>query len=539
MLRRLWPSAQSLAAAREQPLRAAVIIALVVLAYHYSLLTLARGLTLQTPLAYLALVPIIALGLAAARIRLEPPGLPIHDRQLDWIVGLILLGATAGLLILLPNSTSSGFWLSRLDLLTLPVFVSGLIVLFFGIRRAWSLRFPILFLFMAWPVPYSLFLAGATEGFTEVSAAAVAKFVEVVPIAEVSRGDNTLLFIGAGAERFGVSIGSACAGLNGFVGFLLIGTAMLYLVRGALLRRVAWLAVGLGLVFVLNVARIVAIIGVGAAFGQEAALDVLHPFAGMFVFMLGVVGMISLVPRFGLRFVARRDERVDEAHSQPPIRRVRPALLLATGLALLLAVTNATYARFEAISSGLGDARLETFDARDARLAAWETKYMAAFPMARQYFGDSATWDRTLWWSRDDADLFASRSLYVDVVTTDDPGALAAYSLEACYRFHGYEVASIVQAEIGAGVQAQIINYVNPTVSANWSVLWWEWPYADGGATRYERIAVLLSEGPDTEFRGITDELIGTQADAFAESDRFLVTLGREIVRSQLVTASR
>lgn len=537
-LPRFTPGTLALTAARGLPLRAAVIAGLVLLAYHYSLLTLARGLTLQTPLAYLALVPLIALGLAAARTRVEPAGLAIHDRQVDWIVGIVLLGITAAILVLMPNSTSSGFWLARVDLLTLPLFVSGLIALLFGVRRVWSLRFPILFLLLAWPVPYSMFLAGATGQFTEVTARLVAAFTRLVPFAEASSSDDTLIFIGSGVERFGVSIGSACAGLNGFVGFFLIGTAMLYVVRGALVRRVAWLAVGLALVFGLNVLRIVAIIGVGAAFGQQAALDVLHPVAGMIVFTAGVVGMVALVPLFGLRFIGAADRAPAAAAEPSPVRRVRPALVMATAFAVLLAVTNATYARFDAISSGLTDARLTTFDARDATVPDWESRYIAAFPLATQYFGSSATWDRVLWWPEDDAALYAERTVYVDVITTDDPGTLAAYSLEACYRFHGYDVASISHADIGAGVQAQVIDYHNTKVDADWSALWWEWPYTEDGLTRYERIVIFMSEGPKSELRGITAGPIDTQAPEFAETDRFLVTLAREIVRSQLSVAA-
>jgi exosortase len=537
-LPRLRPGTSALAAVRELPLRAAAIVALVLLAYHYSLLTLARGLTLQTPLAYLALVPVMAIGLAIARIRLEPRGLPIHDRQVDWIVGISLLAVTAGILVLLPNSTSSGFWLGRVDLLTLPIFVSGLIALLFGVRRVWSLKFPILFLLLAWPVPYSMFLAGATGQFTELTARIVATITRILPFAEASTTDDTLIFIGAGADRFGVSIGSACAGLNGFVGFLLLGTAMLYLVRGSLVRRAAWLLVGLLIVFGLNVLRILGIIGVGAAFGQEAALDVLHPVAGMVVFTLGVVGMVALVPVFGLRFVGAADRPPDRGAGASPIRRARPALFVTTAIAVLLAVTNATYARFDAISSGLGDARLQTFDAREATVPDWESRYISAFPLATQYFGSSATWDRVLWWPNETADLYSPRTVYVDVVTTDDPGSLAAYSLEACYRFHGYDVASISHADIGAGVRAQVIDYVNTKVRANWSALWWEWPYTENGVTRYERIVIFMSEGPNSVFRGVTAEPIDTQAPEFAQTDRFLVTLGREIVRSQLATAA-
>jgi exosortase/archaeosortase family protein len=528
-----------MATARELPLRAVAVVGLVLLAYNYSLISLARGLTLQTPLAYLALVPLMALGLAIARLRIEPKDLPIHDRQLDWIVGLGFLGIATAVLILLPDPTSSTFWLQRIDLLTLPLFVAGLIALLFGVRRAWSLRWPIAFLLLAWPVPYTLFLADIAGQFTEFTAHLVAAFTTIVPIAHPAPADDTLFFVGSGAQAFSVSIGTACAGVNSFIGFLLIGTALLFVVRGPVVRRAVWLAVGLGLIFGLNVLRIIAILGVGASVGQAAALDVLHPVAGLLVFNIGVFAMIALVPRFGLRFIGPADRSgPSDLDAASPVRRMRPALLVALSLAAVLAVTNAAYARYDAISSGLGDARLGSFDVRSMHLQGWDSRFIAAFPQATQYFGSSATWDRMSYWSTGGAALSSTRSIYVDVLTTDDPGTFVAYGLEACYRFHGYQVASVNTADVGAGVQAHEIDYTNTKVGADWSALSWEWPYTVSGKTRYERVVILMSEGPKSQFTGITANDVAAQVPRFAESDRFLVTLGRTIVRSQLGTAS-
>jgi hypothetical protein len=202
-------------------------------------------------------------------------------------------------------------------------------------------------------------------------------------------------------------------------------------------------------------------------------------------------------------------------------------------------VTNAAYARYETISSGLGDTRLSGFDVRSLHLAGWDSRYIAAFPQASQYFGSSGSWDRVSYASTSAATLTASRSVYVDVITTNDQGTFAAYGIEACYRFHGYQIASVTKADIGAGVQAQVIDYVNTKVHADWSALWWEWPYTKAGTTRYERVVILMGEGPKTQFTGVTATDVSTPVERFKDSDRFLVTLGRAIVLSQLPTAAK
>jgi exosortase/archaeosortase family protein len=344
-----------------------------------------------------------------------------------------------------------------------------------------------------------------------------------------------LFVIGHGRQAFAVSIGSACAGVNSFVGFLLIGTAMLYAVRGPVARRLLWLTIGLAIVFGLNVLRILAILVVGSTLGQDAALDILHPIAGLIVFNVGVLLMVSLVPRFGLWFIGFA-RHVDGAAAQEsaPVRRARPAIVVAAAVALALAVTNAGYARFEAISSGLADARLKTFDIRTAQVADWKVSFVGEFRQVKQFFGPTANWKRVLYASTAQATLQSNRSVYLDVITTDDPGTFSAYGLEACYVFHGYDIASVSTVDIGAGVQAQVIDYHKPQTDTDWSAIWWEWPFTDDEGTHYERIVVFMAGGPGATFVGVPSASIATQSPRFVQTDQFLTALGRTIVLSQL-----
>ena len=535
------PLGPRLAAARELPLRAVAVVGLVLLAYNYSLLTLARGLSLQTPLAYLGLVPLMALGLAVVRLRTEPAGLPIHDRQLDWIVGLGLLGIVAAILILLPDPTSSTFWLRRIDLLTLPLFVAGLIALLFGVRRMWSLKWPIAFLLLAWPVPYTLFLAAAVGQFTEFTAHLVAAVHPGHPDRE-SRGlgrDPVLRWIGRecvlGQRRLGLLGREQLRRLPAHRDRTLVRRARARSCDGSHGSPPAS-----RLIFALNVGRIVAILAVGAGFGQDAAINALHPFAGLVVFNIGVLAMVALVPRFGLRFIGASDRPGGTGTASRQPRSSGPPGLLGDarpgrrpcGDECGLHPVRGDLLRIgrrsphELRRPGDGPARVGI------------TVHLRVSPGA-QYFGSSATWDRISYWSTPDAALTSTRSVYVDVITTDDPGSFADYGLQACYRFHGYDIASVTTADIGAGVHAQIINYVNTKHNADWSALWWEWPYTADGLTRYERVVVLMGEGPKAEFTGVTATDVQSPTPRFAGSDQFLVTLGRAIVRSQLTTASR
>jgi exosortase len=520
------------------PIRATALLFAVVIAYNYSLQTLLRGMSLQTPLGYLALVPVVAALLAWVRLVREPAPLQIHDRQIDYIVGVALLAVAAGIAIAGPGARL--FWLYRYDLLGLPFFVAGLIALLFGLRRLWALKVPVLFLFLAWPVPYAPLIGDWMQSFADLTASAVAAISHLIPIARVQPGDDTIFYVGQEPHAFAVSIGSACSGVNSLVGFIIVGGALAYAVRGPIARRVLWLFAGLVVIWLLNVVRIEAIFLVGAAFGQNAALDVLHPFAGLLVFNIGVLGMLASAAPIGLRFADLTPRPDGLLRGGASVARVRGSVILAGGLAIMLGYVNAGYGRFEAISDSLGQARLQPFDIRTAEVPGWNVQFVAAFDEATQYFGPAATWQRIQYSSGPTASLASSVPIYVDVIDTNDSGTFAAYGIEACYRFHGYRIEAITSDDLGSGITAQVVDYYNQKIGADWTALWWEWPYDARGRTAYERVIVFVSNGPKATYAGYDPNAPTSDVDRFEATDRFLFSLAHAMVQSHVAqTASR
>ena len=516
------------------PWRAIAVVGLVALAYRYSLETLFRGLALQTPLAYLGLVPIIALILGRIRLAHDRPNLPIHDRQADWIVGIGFLLAALGIVALLPATFGTEFWLDRLDLVSLPLFAAGTVAIVYGVRRLWTLKVPIAFLLFAWPLPYTPLLGDAMDRFTEATAAALGVASRFLPFATPSPTDPTVFFVGPSTSAFTVAVGSACAGINSLVGFVLIGSALACIVRGSLVRRVLWLTLGLVFIWLLNIVRIEAIFVAGALGGRALALEVLHPIAGVIVFDLGVVLMLMAVRWFGLHVIDVSPGRLGRVAVTNPVRRVRPAFIVVVATAVTIAVINIGFARYETIATPLGQAtRQAPLDIRHAQVTGWTAQYVAANPSAKQYFGDQSTWDRILYSSTAGAALASSVPVTIDVIDTPDPSTLAAYGVRACYSFHGYAIESTASVDLGGGVTGQVIDYHDPKAKADWSAIVWEWPYAVGDRTWYERVIVFIVGGPDATLAGADTVGVGSQSARFVGTDRFLASLGKAIVASQ------
>lgn len=532
----------------------------VILAYNYSLQSLARGLTLQTPLAYLALVPPIAFLIGAANFRLQPELRAIHDRQLDWIVGLFLVGVAAVVSVLLPSAYSAEYWLHRLDMLGLPFFTAGLIALLYGVRRLWAMRWAVMFLFLAWPDPYVSILASAIGASTDIALSVVGISLKLIPVAQ-PLGQGTFL-IHHGGSQFSLSVGSACSGINSLVGFFILGGALNAIFRGSLGRRVLWLAAGLMLVGLLNVIRIDLIFIAGWALGESFAVDVLHPVGGIVVFGIGAMVMLLIAPVFGLwapqpprrdsapaatpdavpealaRSASRRRSRsraaaASASGSAAPVRPssessghiLRPAYSIgaAVALAVMLAIPNASFAHYDSLVDAFGSPTLGTIDPASVSISGWRASPPAGFDQATQYFGQNGTWDRVGFGSTD-PNVTGPSTFYLDVIRTDDSGALASYGVEACYNFHGYAVVSSQSVDVGAGVDATLASFRSPTGSTDWTILWWEWPFNAGGQTRFERLVLLAPLTPPDQ-PGAT-----TPNSAFQAAQSSLASLAHQIV---------
>lgn len=562
-LRRLVPSGWLRPRAQLQPtpatIRLAVGIAAPAIAYHYSLLSLLRNLHVETPLAYLGLVPIISLVLAASRAKPAPHEPAIHDRQVDYIIGFPLLAAALGLELLLPVRLSTMFWVWRLDLLSLPLFVAGTVSILFGVRALWRLRVPVAFLFLAWPLPYSVALLRWLDAFTGTTLWGVKAALNLVPVAEWTPGsDGSLFVVGAGAGQFTVSVASACSGVNGVVGYLLIGLAFMNAVVGAARRKALWLVSGLAFIWFLNVVRIVIIFATGHQWGEAVAIDGFHPVIGLVTFNLGVLAMVLVLGHFGLGI---RSSRTTPHRGGSPGAPRRPGAVpgwrLACGTTIVMAlsagVANASLRSYDLVASTLGTPRLAAFVTAPSHPLGWRVSKSDEYTWARRFFGDDSKWVRWRYdWGGGSSDpLRSPDSVISDVIQTADLGTFSTYGLEACYRFHGFKLRYVRSVDLGGGVVGNVLSYYNTKAKSDWTTVYWHWPVQTADGTRYERVTLMLINSAETELEAplpspsvarsiglrlhnaLGQNQEGTQDQRLARIRGFAVAFAADVIRNQ------
>jgi exosortase/archaeosortase family protein len=547
---RAWSARNSFA------LRLTASLAAIAGAYHYSLMTLVRALGLETPLAYLGLVPIMALGLALLRARPPADEPTIHDRQVDVIVAIPLLAAAVLIVTALPARLSSLFWVWRVDLLSLPFFVAAVVTLVFGVRALWRLRVAIAFLLLAWPLPYTAFLSRWLDGFTGVTISALTTSLKHWHVGTPASGsDGSLFSITHAGKPFVLSVASSCSGVNGVVGFLLVGVAFTSLVRGRRLLKLLWLASGIGLIWALNVVRLLIIFWAGTTWGERVAIDGLHPVIGLVLFCAGIVVMALTMPLFRLTVPAAAPRPAPTESAAQPYHRVavpraKGALVLLLSTAIFMGVANAGMRQYQLVAGDLGAARLVSFTTSPAAVPGYAVANVATYPWSQRFFGDDSTWLRYSYYSTTGR---TSSAITADVVSTTALGRFSDYGIEACYKFHGYSVSGERSFDLGGGVTGNVLTYDNPKQHMQWNVVYWIWPVKSDKGNRFERVVLLMpgkasvssiAGGPEVRtdpVRSLGTSTYGTAAGRTAVTSpqtldagrRFLTDFARSLVQAR------
>jgi len=539
------------------------LLAVTIIAYSYSLITLLQLADLNSPLAYVSLVPIVALILAGVNSRPSQPEPAIHDRQTDYIVGLPLMVGALCANMFLPSKLSAMFWVWRIDLLTLPFFVAGAVAVIFGVRVLWRQKVAVAFLLLAWPYPYTSVLLGVLNAFTTATLFAITKILHVIHVATpIGSSDNAVFTIVHNGRSFQLSVISACSGVNSVVGFLLIGAAFAAIIRGPWTRKLLWLAGGMLLLWVFNLARLTLVFWAGKEYGEHFAIGVLHPYIGLVLFVLGIAIMIVCIRPMGLRIGNRESPgraafgaaAASEAPGQGKKQRMAvPRVYLAVVLVLVLGVivgfSDVGLQTYNLVADVSGAPKVVSFIDNPVTPVGWTSRYESTFNWAAPLFGEDSIWNRYELYPAFGGDLQAKTDVVADVIDTPDLQTFAAFGIEQCYQFHGYSLANVTNVGLPGGITGQAMAYTSQQYGS-WSIVYWILPVKNAGRTFYERVVLyvqnqhgIVAEATRGQQAAITNQAgvrgsNNSKQVVLMQNQDFLVAFAREMIRDQAIRSS-
>lgn len=143
---RSFLGAERIALPRTELGRAALLLAVVVVAFLRPIQETLRADPAPAALAAIAVPLVLALALSASIQLRRRPEQPIHDRDVDVIVAVTALGLAGLPSWLVAARLDALTWALRLDLLGLAPFVAGAAAVLVGTRAMWRHRWPLLVL---------------------------------------------------------------------------------------------------------------------------------------------------------------------------------------------------------------------------------------------------------------------------------------------------------------------------------------------------------------------------------------------------------
>lgn len=174
------------------------------------------------------------------------------------------------------------------DVGSLVPMVIGLILMTRGFKTLIAVWFPVFFLLFLLPIPG--FILDAVTLPMKIAVSYVAESILYWFDYPVAR-NGVVLFVG----QYQLLVADACAGLQTLISLEAMGLLYLHLVKHDSFLRNCLLALAIiPISFTANVTRVLALILVTYYFGDDVGQSYLHDFAGLFLFLVALVLIISV-----------------------------------------------------------------------------------------------------------------------------------------------------------------------------------------------------------------------------------------------------
>lgn len=204
---------------------------------------------------------------------------PAADDASPW--GFALLVPALALLAL-----DAGMHTELLSAISLVIAMPGLSLLLLGMGRTKRILIPLLFLAFALPIPLSM-----TESIhlqlRHVATAATAAIVPWLGVSTYVEGTTIVL------ARGQLEVADACSGFSTLYASVAVATLLAYSMSSNP-RRVALVALSVPIAIVSNVARVVLLVVLVAAYGPAILDTMLHPLSGLLTFVLSLPLIVYL-----------------------------------------------------------------------------------------------------------------------------------------------------------------------------------------------------------------------------------------------------
>ncbi len=220
----------------------------------------------------------------------------------------------------------------RVDMLLMPLALVALISLLFGTEQVARFRGALIYSLLASPLVLYPLLAQFNV-FTQVNSQIVYSLIK--PLVQGVRYSAPITI---SANGYSIGIGQACVSIGIFISLALFLIPVAYFYDGKTKKKVLWVASGVALLFVLNIARMLGISSVWLAYGPNATTLFIHEFIGVILFYVCIAALILTAGFFGLHF--KKTQRRARRHKSREAEPIRIAAAIVFPVVYLLLTLN-------------------------------------------------------------------------------------------------------------------------------------------------------------------------------------------------------
>ncbi len=278
-----------------QDIIAAAMLSLVVLiVYGHDLGILFNEAIQNEAYSHLILVPLF-LGIVlylkkdsiSASISMKKYAPKIRTKYLDGLVGIIF----CLIAFLMYWYGSSTFYPLEYHILTLPIFVAGMMLILFNLKVLRALIFPILFLLFLVPIPTDLMYraGGILAELDTQTSYAMLKALNIPVALTTVVGSPTIQLTSSGLNTANFSISLPCSGVYLLIAFAMFAAFLAFVISGSLLRKSLTVVFGFLVFVIINIFRISTIVVIAYAAGEEIAMLTYHTVAGVLLLTIGMI----------------------------------------------------------------------------------------------------------------------------------------------------------------------------------------------------------------------------------------------------------
>ncbi|MEM2971700.1 MAG: exosortase/archaeosortase family protein [Candidatus Bathyarchaeia archaeon] len=297
-------------------LAASLILLLVAVVYWRDLKILADEAIRAEALSHVLLIPLFVglllywkRDLFKASVAMDSLHKKSKNKFLDELVGLSL----CLIAFLIYWYSSYTFYPLEYHMLSLPIFVSGLMLVLFNMKTLKMLAVPVLLLAFLVPIPSDMayILGGNLANFNTQASYTILKCFGLPVTLNATYGSPTIALVKSSEQHAEFTVGLPCSGIYMLTAFFMFAVFLAAMMQTSLAKKVLVFMLGFVVFEILNIVRITSIIVAAYIFGEEIAMLIFHAAAGLILTFIGIFTTLIISEKLlKVKVVAGKNEAV-------------------------------------------------------------------------------------------------------------------------------------------------------------------------------------------------------------------------------------